>query len=81
MTTRPKPEECESCGHSTAALKFFESRDARGADQEDTPWVLRSKWLCRLCDAVGSASVANREIPDGLVRMLNVILEAVERRQ
>jgi rubredoxin len=77
--TPAKPAGCETCGYETEALVFLQGQGRADGTRDEVPWTLDSHWLCRLC-AVAAYEVHRRQIEPGIVRMLNVMLEALERR-
>jgi hypothetical protein len=76
---KPKPEECDCCGFGTRKLKFWEGRAADGSDDENTPWTLRSKWLCRFCETGLGFEVQRGRVNHGIPQAFNVLLEALEK--
>lgn len=83
MKKPKKPIECDACGFGTKRLVFWEGQGHAGTGDktsEDVPWILRSKWLCRLCSTGVGFEVQQGRVNHGIVQAMNVILEALEPR-
>lgn len=75
-----RPEECESCGYETTAIKAYPN--TRGLPQEET-W----KWLCNLCagTVAGNAYEYPEQYDDAstlqtICYVGNAILDAINKR-
>lgn len=78
-----KPEECQSCGFKTSALKGYP--DMRGYPNHEQN---EDKWLCKLCAGTSAGNVLSYpeqymesgEVLKAVCYVGNVILRAIEEK-
>jgi hypothetical protein len=69
--------QCDACGWEGPGVRFVKGRGRADGLTEDVPWTMADHNLCRLCVHAGY-EVHKGRINDGLVRMLNVVLAAID---